>query len=331
MSDTGDLGLPSYPTLPDSTHFDPLYKEHGQTHLLPTTSDHNNSATENLTILSPSQPPGTRTLTVAGSAGNPFQNSMGYISPLPSFHGQNALVSSVYPRTSSPFSTHEDKSSAISRVPLGNTSSIDRVASGSASSKGFSVTDLTQQSYQDSKVHRFNTSDSPMIPVSTLDSASYMSESISGGECAPQDSAVSSNLTHRVQYLEKLCAKLQRERFEMEEMFGRQRKSFMNQMAHSDAQLSVCKKRIDSYTEELGEMSIHVKTKDEQLNNYAATAGATEATIREMFDADRVKYEEEIASLRKIVAGECYHVDETRKVPIIHRGRRGIWEAVPHF
>lgn len=86
--------------------------------------------------------------------------------------------------------------------------------------------------------------------------------------------------------------------------FGRQRKSFMNQMAHSDAQLAHLKRSVDKYSKEVQELSKLVLVRDEELQNVTIAAGITEATIRERFDEDRVKYEEEIASLRKIVTGE---------------------------
>lgn len=110
-------------------------------------------------------------------------------------------------------------------------------------------------------------------------------------------------LTIRVKHLESLCGKLTREKTDMEEDFGRQRKSFMNQMAHSDAQLTLCKQRVEKYSKEVQELSMQLLTKDEELQNITIAAGITEASLREGFDTDRVKYEEEIASLRKIVSG----------------------------
>lgn len=108
----------------------------------------------------------------------------------------------------------------------------------------------------------------------------------------------------RVKHLEALCGKLTREKADLAEEFGRQRKSFMNQMAHSDAQLTLCKQRVEKYSKEVQELSKQVMTKDEELQNVTIAAGITEATIRERFDAERVKYEEEIASLTKIVSGK---------------------------
>jgi hypothetical protein len=108
----------------------------------------------------------------------------------------------------------------------------------------------------------------------------------------------------RVKYLEELCGKLSQEKSKMEEGFGRQRKSFMNQMAECDGELSRYRHSVEKYKAEVQELSSAVLKKDEELQNVTITAGITEATIRERFDADRIKYEEEIASLTKIVAGE---------------------------
>lgn len=98
----------------------------------------------------------------------------------------------------------------------------------------------------------------------------------------------------------------------MEEDFGRQRKSFMNQMAQCDAKVSQYKHNLDKYSKEVQELSRVVLRKEEELQNVTIAAGITEATIRETFDADRVKYEEEIASLRKIVSGELLVQSLTR-------------------
>lgn len=108
----------------------------------------------------------------------------------------------------------------------------------------------------------------------------------------------------RVKHLEDLCGKLSREKMELKEDFGRQRKSFMNQMAFCDSQLSLCKQTVDRYSKEVQELSKEVLIRDEELQNVTVAARITEAGLREGFDADRVKYEEEIASLRIIVSGE---------------------------
>lgn len=108
----------------------------------------------------------------------------------------------------------------------------------------------------------------------------------------------------RVKHLEELCGKLSREKSEIEEDFGRQRKSFMNQMAHCDGELSRYKHSMDKYSMEVQDLSRVLLRKEEELQNVTIAAGITDATIRERFDADRVVYEEEIASLRKIVSGE---------------------------
>ena len=78
----------------------------------------------------------------------------------------------------------------------------------------------------------------------------------------------------------------------------------MNQMAQCDAKVSRYKHNLDKYSKEVQELSKVVLRKEEELQNVTIAAGITEATIRENFDADRIKYEEEVASLRKIVSGE---------------------------
>lgn len=112
-----------------------------------------------------------------------------------------------------------------------------------------------------------------------------------------------STLALRMRHLEELCGKLSREKSEMEEDFSRQRKSFMNQMAQCDAKLSQYKHTAEKYVKEVQELSKVLLNKDEELQNVTIAAGITEATIRERFDVDRDKYEEEIASLTKILSG----------------------------
>ncbi len=121
----------------------------------------------------------------------------------------------------------------------------------------------------------------------------------------PLSGDASAPLQLHLKHLEQLCSKLNQGKKKVEEDFGRQRKSFMNHMGHLEAQLTLCKQTVDKYGQEIRELSKQVLYKDEELNNVSIAAGITEATIRERFDEDRVKYEEEIASLRKIVSGEC--------------------------
>ena len=306
MSDLGDFGLPSYPTFPTSSPSNPTEHEQPLPFSLPSTTSRNNRTTWGMPT-APSQPLAIRGLATTGGAGNPF-HSMDYTSPSLSVHGQDATMSSVYPITSSPYSTLEDISNSISHTPPSISSNMN---SHCAASGGLSSLMGTGQVLQSSNTHQFTVSGSPLLPADTLDfprSKSYMSECTPVSELPPQESLINSpdSMVLRVQCLEKLCAKLQKERAEMEEMFGRQRKSFMNQMCQSDAQLSICKKRIDSYTSEVKELSAQVLSKDKQLNDCTIAAHIKEESIREMFDADRVKYEEEIASLTKIVSGECY-------------------------
>ena len=86
--------------------------------------------------------------------------------------------------------------------------------------------------------------------------------------------------------------------------FGRQRKMFMNHMTDLENQLSLAKQTNLKLSDEVRELSTQLLYKDEELKSVAAASKMAHAQNREAFDADRVKYEEEIASLRQIVNGE---------------------------
>ena len=111
------------------------------------------------------------------------------------------------------------------------------------------------------------------------------------------------NLPLRVQYLESLCVTLQKEKRGMEEEFGRQRKKFMNHMVEMEAEATLTKKTMEKLSNEVRELSTQLLNRDEEIKNIAMAAQLTEAGTREAFDADRVKYEEELASLRQILKG----------------------------
>ena len=95
-----------------------------------------------------------------------------------------------------------------------------------------------------------------------------------------------------------------REKDEREEEFGRQRKVFMNHMTELDNEISLTKQKNLKLSEEVRDLSTQLLYKDEELKSIAAASKITEAQHREAFDADRVKYEEEIASLRQILDGK---------------------------
>lgn len=267
MSDLGEFGssLPSYPSLPSPPKSDQLFLED----LCNPTSfeDSNGSGVKTSSsagYFSPEQP-------VLATQQNELKHTL---SPLSS-DDTNSLGGGDTPITSTPIYATVKKP-AVSQYPPPATQ--------------FSESPLLQADAQ-----QRTTSGSPLTPdVSPLPSTTH-----------PSPAAGSSDsMALRIKYLEQLCGKLVREKNEMEEDFGRQRKSFMNQMAHSDAQLSLCRQKIDKSDGEIRELSKELLSKDEQLQNLSVAVRITEASVREKYDADRVKYEEEIASLRKIVSGK---------------------------
>ena len=97
---------------------------------------------------------------------------------------------------------------------------------------------------------------------------------------------------------------LKREKVELEGEFGRQRKMFMNHMTELDSQVSLAKQTSVKLSEEVRELSTQLLYRDEELKSVTAASKMANAQNREAFDVDRVKYEEEIASLRQILDGE---------------------------
>ena len=124
----------------------------------------------------------------------------------------------------------------------------------------------------------------------------------------PQSRGVSGSSdpqTLRIHYLEQLCSKLQREKTELQEDFGKQRKKFMDKMLEMESERTLLANTIERYGKEIREISTQLLSKDEELKNVSMVAKVSESQTREDFDADRVKYEEEIASLRQIMNGQC--------------------------
>lgn len=74
-----------------------------------------------------------------------------------------------------------------------------------------------------------------------------------------------SNLGLRIQYLERLCVNLQKEKKAMEEEFGRQRKKFMDRMMQSDAELAVLKTTVEKFSCEVQDLSSQLLHKDEEV------------------------------------------------------------------
>lgn len=75
----------------------------------------------------------------------------------------------------------------------------------------------------------------------------------------------------------------------------------MNHMTELDNEISLAKLTNQKLSAEVRELSTQLLYKDEELKSITAASKITEAQHREAFDADRVKYEEEIASLRQIL------------------------------
>ncbi len=279
MSDLGEFGspLPTYPTLPSP----PSTDQHYQGDLLPSIAD----STSNTTAAAP--PPSFATSLEVGDYD--FPSNWQQQHPPPRTHSQDGSSLSL--------SSPSTMSSSLLAGDLGIHASPDTsmpiyatVRKPAASSpcvrigSGSPFTNTTNTTVQ-GRANVLGTQSAPMQtppPTGTL-----------------PDSTVGVRLKH----LEQLCMKMSREKSEMEERFGRQRKSFMDQMAQSDAKLSLCKHTIDKYAKEVQELSKQVLARDEELQNVTIAAGITEATMREKFEVEKVKYEEEIASLRKIVSG----------------------------
>lgn len=77
----------------------------------------------------------------------------------------------------------------------------------------------------------------------------------------------------------------------------------MNHMTELEGKVSLAGQTNSKLSEEVRELSTQLLYRDEELKSVAAASKLTEAQHREAFDVDRVKYEEEIASLRQILDG----------------------------
>jgi hypothetical protein len=105
--------------------------------------------------------------------------------------------------------------------------------------------------------------------------------------------------------LEAECSDLQKEKKVMEEQFGVQRKKFINLMIKKDSELSVVKKSVEQFSSEALRLGQQLRLKEEEVRDMWVATKARESANREAFDADRIKYEEEIASLRRIIEEQC--------------------------
>ena len=147
-------------------------------------------------------------------------------------------------------------------------------------------------------------------PLNTIHSQHLALHSLRGTQPprlqeATQVTDSSSTSSLRVHHLEQLCGKLQTENKTLQDNFGRQRKKFMDKMLEMEAERMLLSNTIDRYSKEVREISTELLTRDEELKNMSMALKLSEAHMREDFDADRVKYEEEIASLGQILSGTC--------------------------
>ena len=99
----------------------------------------------------------------------------------------------------------------------------------------------------------------------------------------------------RLQYQEQLCAQVIKEKRATEEEFGRQRKTFMSQMMGFEQTLEASKNK---YQEQIRSLEEKLLRNNEEMVSLQQKAQIRDNKTREAFDVDRVKYEEEIASLK---------------------------------
>ncbi len=117
-------------------------------------------------------------------------------------------------------------------------------------------------------------------------------------------SLAESKLSLRIQYLESLCVSFQKEKKILQEGFDRQRKQFMRQMVQLEDELNLAKHTVEKFSVEVQELSTQLLYKDEELKDLQMAASLAERASREALNAEKLKYEEEITSLRKIVTGQ---------------------------
>ena len=78
--------------------------------------------------------------------------------------------------------------------------------------------------------------------------------------------AAAGTLGLRVQYMETVCADLQKEKKVMEEQFGQQRKKFMNLMVQKDTELSVVKKSVEQFSSEAQRLGQQLRLKEDEVS-----------------------------------------------------------------
>jgi predicted nucleic acid-binding Zn-ribbon protein len=105
----------------------------------------------------------------------------------------------------------------------------------------------------------------------------------------------------------------------MEDQFGLQRRKFMNLMVEKDQELSRVKQSVEQLSSELQRCQQQLRDREEELQG--TITKARESAMREAFDADRIIYEEEIATLRRIIDGEGRGERESLLSPVPNQRR----------
>ncbi|XP_003387387.1 PREDICTED: myosin-11-like [Amphimedon queenslandica] len=134
-----------------------------------------------------------------------------------------------------------------------------------------------------------HTSHPPSLPPPTMSLSPSSSVGPSDGGSNP------STLALRVKYLEGMVSRLTSEKKGMEEEFGRQRKRFMEQMISSEGEMKKFNEILKKNKQQIETLNVSLLQKDEEMSSMAKTMNAS---LRETFDSDRVKYEEEISILK---------------------------------
>lgn len=281
MSESGHSSLPSYPTLPPS--------ELDQLQALSAASPLNSSSSLPPSSFSSFDDSSQLRTTAPGQSSQPPSGVGNWFNPSSSSTtGGSPLATSGYsPTTAARYATHHHK-----QQHPGTAAGSSAPSSASAAAQ------------QHSALHMYNQGARAMAPQPQSGSPMVQTAGtpVVPPPAAPNPTSTSPHL--RIHYLEQLCMTLRREKEQLEGEFGRQRKMFMNHVTELDNQISLSKQTNTKLSEEVRDLSTQLLYKDEELKSVTAASKMTDAQNREAFDVDRVKYEEEIASLRQIVDGE---------------------------
>jgi len=331
MSDLGDSNLPSYPTFPATTSSDSAFtSEHDCSRTSPLVPTPGNSMENPEGLVVPQDRIDNSSNVMNSSLAS--NNSLSYYGLSSPMQSDTVVRPTPYTQpaatvgASSNFNTQtpsvESRASATYQAPGNGFSLLGQTGTSSAAMESPGVwgsTSVSQVTGNPFSSVELNIRPELWQPARQQQKESHFSSHLSASRLATTESVAvgdgicnvggtglggsggsDGTVAFRIQALEQLCDQLNKERGEMEEMFGRQRKTFMNQMSLTEKQLTTCKARIDSYEKEVHSLKEEIADMEKQLTDSAIRA----AGIRESFDADRVKYEEEIASLKAIVTGK---------------------------